>query len=379
MATKGDELSQPILPYDLIIEILWWLPVKSIVRFKCVSKSWLTTFTHPDFVTLHLTRSRRFNLVLACSRGGLDTNILPCNRLFVSPCGTDEACDDREGGGGAFDIFDCNYQNGWMSISNCCRGLVLCYSIAEHPRLYLVNPSTREVIRLPDSPSKESASLGLAYDALVDDYMSLRSNSWRRIQDFPFSVAGSISGVFLNGNLHWFNCDGTKMASYSLAEQKFNTVPLPDHNILAYPFHSCVIGVVKGCLCILSGDGPAPKFWVMKEYGTRESWTKFEFVVPCCISKPLHISNNDENLFAICGTRFVMYNLQQKTYSFTMLLYFGMKQRFVWTALFHQNITIPFRKGTKGEEEIIKKVKSSAVKCHDRPSKHYRSASDVQS
>ncbi|XP_059635885.1 F-box/kelch-repeat protein At3g06240-like [Cornus florida] len=217
-----------------------------------------------------------------------------------------------------------------MSISNCCRGLVVCYSIEDHPRLYLVNPSTREVIRLPDSPSQKLgfASLGLAYDALVDDYKvvqisetitslySLRSNSWRRIQDFPFIVADSISGVFLNGNLHWFNCDRTKMASFSLADQSFNTVPLPDDNILASPFESCVIGVVKGCLCILSRYGSAAKFWVMKEYGIRESWTKFVVVVPRYISKPLDISNNDENLFAICGTRFVMYNLQDKTYRY---------------------------------------------------------------
>ncbi|KAK3437513.1 hypothetical protein EUGRSUZ_C02180 [Eucalyptus grandis] len=42
------------LPEEILIQILLKLPVKSLVRFRCVSKSWDSLITHPSFVSLHL-------------------------------------------------------------------------------------------------------------------------------------------------------------------------------------------------------------------------------------------------------------------------------------------------------------------------------------
>ncbi|AES80289.1 F-box protein interaction domain protein [Medicago truncatula] len=46
-----------VLPDDLIFKILSLLPVISLVRFTCVSKSWKTLIFDPTFVKLHLNRS----------------------------------------------------------------------------------------------------------------------------------------------------------------------------------------------------------------------------------------------------------------------------------------------------------------------------------
>jgi hypothetical protein len=43
------------LPKDLSMEILSRLPVKSLMRFKCISKSWCALITNPNFITKHLT------------------------------------------------------------------------------------------------------------------------------------------------------------------------------------------------------------------------------------------------------------------------------------------------------------------------------------
>lgn len=51
------------LPEELICkEILTRLPVQSLVRFKSVSKSWLSLFSNPQFVKDHYTRTVRENL-----------------------------------------------------------------------------------------------------------------------------------------------------------------------------------------------------------------------------------------------------------------------------------------------------------------------------
>ncbi|KAL3586325.1 hypothetical protein D5086_013192 [Populus alba] len=42
------------LPEDVVIEILSRLPVKNLLQFKCVCKSWYATITSPNFISKHL-------------------------------------------------------------------------------------------------------------------------------------------------------------------------------------------------------------------------------------------------------------------------------------------------------------------------------------
>ncbi|XP_058754612.1 F-box/kelch-repeat protein At3g23880-like [Vicia villosa] len=49
------------IPDDLISEVLSLLNVKSILRFRCVSKFWDTLITDPIFVNLHLKKSEKLN------------------------------------------------------------------------------------------------------------------------------------------------------------------------------------------------------------------------------------------------------------------------------------------------------------------------------
>jgi len=58
------------LPDELIVEVLSFLPVNSLVQFKCVCKSWKTLISHPTFVKLHLKRSARNKHIALNSRNG---------------------------------------------------------------------------------------------------------------------------------------------------------------------------------------------------------------------------------------------------------------------------------------------------------------------
>ena len=62
-------VSSPILTRDLIIQIMIRLPAKSLQRFKCMSKSWLSLISSSHFANLHFeleaTRLERLGMLMA--------------------------------------------------------------------------------------------------------------------------------------------------------------------------------------------------------------------------------------------------------------------------------------------------------------------------
>ena len=56
LSSTGDGLlhRQPFLPVELVVEILSRLPVKSLLLFKSVCKSWKTLISDPKFAQTHI-------------------------------------------------------------------------------------------------------------------------------------------------------------------------------------------------------------------------------------------------------------------------------------------------------------------------------------
>uniref|UniRef100_A0A0A9CM13 Uncharacterized protein n=1 Tax=Arundo donax TaxID=35708 RepID=A0A0A9CM13_ARUDO len=56
---EDSNLGAPVLPTEVLTEILARLPAKSAGRFRCISRAWHATLTSAYFVDLHARRANR--------------------------------------------------------------------------------------------------------------------------------------------------------------------------------------------------------------------------------------------------------------------------------------------------------------------------------
>lgn len=64
-ATEGG--TSVLLPYDVVFDILSWVPVKSVCRFKSVCREWRVLISDPAFVAAHKTRAEPLLVIAANS------------------------------------------------------------------------------------------------------------------------------------------------------------------------------------------------------------------------------------------------------------------------------------------------------------------------
>ncbi|XP_043706610.1 F-box protein CPR1-like [Telopea speciosissima] len=151
--------SVPNLPLEVIMIILHRLPVKCLLRFRCVCKSWRQLINEPIFVEMHLRRSIENNLSLIISKD--------LNHFYSIDY---DVCDDEKR---AVKLDETQFPN--FRIVGSCNGL-LC--LANQKNVFLWNPSTREFKQLPDFAVKFQGrivnSWGLGYDPKAKEYKVIR-------------------------------------------------------------------------------------------------------------------------------------------------------------------------------------------------------------
>ncbi|XP_074284082.1 F-box/kelch-repeat protein At3g23880-like [Silene latifolia] len=274
---------QNYLPDDLINqEILTRLPVKSISRFKLVSKQWYFTLSSSKFAKDHLIKSPFYH------------PSAPVNTLFIKN-GNDYYLfsydDDNDQISGnyednlvkldvVFRVRDGNY----LELTGCCNGLI-CLTPAFSEYFILWNPATRKVHKYELDGYLESFVAfmpcdvyGFGYASSVDDYkyvrilsrlfgdspgiiavhvFSLRSKSWRKIDSdidnyFLYSRG---QGVLINEKLYWPGCCvegsyGDVIVSFDLGTETFAIFTYPNLELL----EPLMLGAVGECLCTFGWD-----------------------------------------------------------------------------------------------------------------------------
>ncbi|KAK4430145.1 F-box/kelch-repeat protein [Sesamum alatum] len=332
--TSGDG-EIPKLPEEIIVEILTRLPVKSLLKFRCVSKSWLSVISSPQFIKTHLrfwakdATFSKYRIMLTISDPGFNLKHCSVRSLMCEPSTE------------AFNIdYPRKHRYRAVWVVGSCNGLI-CIAINEKD-LFLWNPSTRISTKLPPVEVKMTPGFynifGFGYNESSDDYKVLgifcafgnvgvyqsvvklyssKTNSWKRIEDFKGGEPLDDSGKFAGGKLHFstirqigldFRWD---IVSLDLDTEEYGIVEQPNYGEGLF---ESSLGVVGGCICILCNyEKVRADFWVLKEYGIKESWTKVVSIPylndpgKFLYSKPLFMLPNGEILF-VFGMHLVVYN-----------------------------------------------------------------------
>ena len=229
------------VPNDLVFGILTHLPVKSLLRFRCVCKSWRSMISDPSFVEAHQSRSASALLISFPDMRDPDRK----RTLF---------CINE---GEAHRIPGFSHWN----ISQSVNGLICIYgqySPKQSHRVRVCNPSTREHVTLPppifSDPDLFFQCNSLGFDPSTKTYKILRgwmadswgpkyeiftlgSDAWRIIKDAPEALLDT-RGICLNGTIYWTKARAIEidysrvvmqnsMIAFHVGEEKFRWVPLP--------------------------------------------------------------------------------------------------------------------------------------------------------
>ncbi|KEH21502.1 putative F-box domain-containing protein [Medicago truncatula] len=304
----------PTLPFDVIPEILCFLPVKFLLRSRCVCKSWNSLVSDPKFAKKHFCMSAaRHIYFISYKRSDTEYSFrsYPLNSVFTKRATPQDK----------FEYFPNNFRGKRRIMHSygfvgSCNGILCIADDNDKGLVILLNPSIRKFKELPLLETPPSAmfgnfetTLGFGYDSFTENYKvvvvmrykmrvgshyrdyvyktevkihTLGTNSWKSIQEFPFGVVPiGQSGKFLSGTINWLTSIDLQresprfIVSFDLGKESYQKVLPPDYGGVDV-CHFLALGVLRDCLCLASRDDTysVKDVWVMKEYGNRESWTK---------------------------------------------------------------------------------------------------------
>ncbi|XP_026436890.1 F-box/kelch-repeat protein At3g06240-like [Papaver somniferum] len=312
------EAAKPIasLPDELYIEIFIRFPAKSTFTCKCVSKTWFSIISKPDFAKLHLNFQINNNSRFILS--GYDSKI-QASQIYIITKDSLFSTSIFYGEAVVIQHYRTTFADS-VRLLGSCNGWVCLqhYNFQATEFLCLWNPTTKEYKRIPDSPYLRSVQWPayFCYDYKNDDYKlvyagntpsftvyvyTLRSNSWNTLQTKLYSF-DNFNGVLVNGALHWITETPSIIVSFDISDESFKEIQLPEE-IIERASHM-ILKVLEGCLCVVLAV--SNKAWVVREYGVRESWTKIQDKI--ADDKDLKWSSrNGECLIYSEGTDLVLY------------------------------------------------------------------------
>ncbi|KAI9127212.1 hypothetical protein K1719_001771 [Acacia pycnantha] len=265
------------LPHEIIFSILKRVPVKSLLRFRCVCKDWNDLFKTSLFIKEHLHHSSHHRGPSLLLQWGHSTfSMLDSDKktlLTLSAPSVNPPVD-------MIDVIGSSY------------GLV-CLQIKVRGSLVLWNPSTRDVQYVPRTKNTRwyrSCQTGFGFSRVVNDYKivriynflkgvevevySLSTGSWKQIESDNVLKGGSFNGRFAATDeaIYFAYCNHIDVLSFDIATEAF-TLIIPGPNIR----RNVKLIAYENKLALLSDT----ELWVMEEAtsgGSGQRWNKTKFI-----------------------------------------------------------------------------------------------------
>ncbi|PIA59852.1 hypothetical protein AQUCO_00400611v1 [Aquilegia coerulea] len=283
------EKVQLLLPEDIMFQILLWLPVVSLLRFKSVCKSWYSLIKSSQFISQHKHKKATItNLLLMLPRAQEIGHSLNFKVIYSSSSSSSSSSYSNLSGGGSGSSSDINNNNNniYQTYENldlpeyfknkdwdirwakmiCCDGII-CLNHQQWD-VSLWNPATKQFRILPRSPLPlpqiahgHFMFIGFGFDVKTNDYKvirfafyapgssksgynqievySLNNNSWKTL-DFVLPINFVISDPKMpyhnggEGQVYcWMGKDFhqggiIRILSFDFSKEIFATVPLPN-------------------------------------------------------------------------------------------------------------------------------------------------------
>ncbi|KAK9280491.1 hypothetical protein L1049_014183 [Liquidambar formosana] len=222
---------------DLSTEILRRLPIKNLLKFKSVSKHWLSLISSPHFSRLRNPNPNSVSgLFLGLTSGQLNPKFdfipLDDNKSDITPFKSLPFVDDQP----------------IITILNSCNGLLCCTSSVDG-RYYVYNPTTRQYTTLPKTIDYV-LGMNLAFDPSKSPHykvVCVQTGEWpddhRRIEIYSsetglwkfigdtFTATRRIDrlyrGVFWNGAVHWVGCNQLAILRFDVDQEQLQEIPMP--------------------------------------------------------------------------------------------------------------------------------------------------------
>ncbi|KAM3702035.1 hypothetical protein ACJW30_05G222100 [Castanea mollissima] len=275
---------------DVMIDILRRLPLKSLLRSRCVCKWWNHLISEPLFISnytlcnsQHQVSGFYMQKFLFLSMNP-ELRFIPCTgQIDAAPSPSLSFIEDENG----------------VCINHSCNGLLLCSSfrccLEEERKYYICKPTTRQYKPLPRPACNTVNGISIAFDpkrsphykvicicghdllakhCQIKIYNSYEGCSWRDSGN-PFVVLDEFlfnRGVFWKGALHWVG-KGKFSLGFDVERELLFTTPMPPipegwaERRLGY------FGESGGHLYLIEIYGPQTTvFDVMEMSGDYSSW-----------------------------------------------------------------------------------------------------------
>ncbi|XVF84613.1 hypothetical protein PTKIN_Ptkin17bG0051200 [Pterospermum kingtungense] len=274
---------------ELVIEIMTRLPPKSLIRFRCLCKSWKAIFSTSVFIRMHLNRVK-------------ENQYNDMQHLILTSAYCLQSIKHQVSGGTTASDLD----------------FPLKYPLLKR----FPNHRIKSLRNYPSYPLNSDMQLqdsfGFGYDPSTNDYKvvrfadrykrvnfprppaeiySLKSNTWKKIQSFCVSTVfeDSLPGTLVGGILYWNAlCFGKPqqgllacwILGFDLALEKFETLFPPKKG------DACTLGTIEGCLSVAQKlEGGSIGMWKLDP---KQGWIKvmtimganpLPYLVPICVMK----------------------------------------------------------------------------------------------